>query len=146
MSVTHRIGQFPDQNVAESLRRLGLVSILLIAGAMAAMITLAASAALAANAQVVEVLRLVGARDRFIASAFIRRFTLRAFLGAAVGTLLGVLGVVLLPDASEAGGFLTGLGFRGLGWLWPFIIPLLGAGVALLATAYAAHRMLRGLS
>lgn len=136
----------PLVEAAESLRRLGLVSILLIAGAMAAMITLAASAALAANAQVVEVLRLVGARDRFIASAFIRRFTLRAFLGAAVGTLLGVLGVVLLPDASEAGGFLTGLGFRGLGWLWPFIIPLLGAGVALLATAYAAHRMLRGLS
>ena len=136
----------PLVEAADSLRRLGLVSMLLIAGAMAAMITLAASAALAANAQVIEVLRLVGARDSFIASAFIRRFTLRALMGAAVGTALGVAGVALLPDASEAGGFLTGLGFRGAGWLWPFAIPPLAAGVALLATAYAARRMLRALS
>lgn len=136
----------PLVEAADSLRRLGLVSILLIAGATAAMITLAASAALAANAQVIGVLRLVGARDNFIAGAFIRRFTLRALLGAGVGTALGIAGVALLPDASEAGGFLTGLGFRGAGWLWPLAIPPLAAGVALLATAYAARRTLRGLS
>lgn len=136
----------PLVEAADSLRRLGLVSILLIGGAMAAMITLAASAALAANAQVIQVLRLVGARDRFIASAFVRRFTLRALVGAGIGTALGMAGVALLPEASAEGGFLTGLGFRGAGWLWPLAIPVLGALVALLATTYAARRTLRGLS
>lgn len=128
----------PLVEAATSLRRLGLVSILLIGGATAAMITLAANAALAANAQVIEVLRLVGARDRYIAQAFVRRFTLRALIGAGVGMALGMLAIALLPEASDAGGFLTGLGFRGTGWLVPLVIPALGALVAFLATSIAA--------
>ena len=136
----------PLVEAATSLRRLGLISILLIGGAMAAMITLAANAALAANAQVIEVLRLVGARDTYIASAFVRRFTLRALIGAAIGTVLGLAGVLLLPAASDEGGFLTGLGFQGLDWLWPLLIPLLGALVAFGATLAAARRRLKELT
>ena len=136
----------PLVEAAGTLRRLGLFSILLITGAMAAMITLAANSALAANGQVIEVLRLVGARDRYIARAFVRRFTLRAFIGATVGMLLGVLAVSLLPEASTDGGFLTGLGFQGLGWFSPLAIPLLGAVVAFASTRYAADRVLKGLS
>ena len=136
----------PLVDAAQSLRRLGWLSILLIGGAMAAMITLAAQAALAANHQVIEVLRLVGARDGYIALAFVRRFTIRAFIGAAVGVSLGLLGVMLLPSASDEGGFLTGLGFQGATWIWPILIPPLGAGVALLSTGAAARRTLRRLS
>lgn len=136
----------PLVDAANSLRRLGLMSILLIAAATAAMITLAAHAALAANRQVIEVLRLVGAKDQFIAQAFVRRFTIRTLIGAAVGTGLGVLGVILLPEASDEGGFLTGLGFQGAGWVLPALIPLLGAAVAFLATWIAARRVLGELS
>lgn len=136
----------PLVDAARSLRRLGWISMLLIGGATAAMITLAANAALAANAQVIEVLRLVGARDRYIAQAFVRRFTLRALIGAGVGMALGMIGVALLPAASDEGGFLTGLGFRGAGWLLPLLIPLAAAGVAFLATLTAARRRLGDLS
>ncbi|WP_299984478.1 ABC transporter permease [uncultured Ruegeria sp.] len=136
----------PLVDAAMSLRRLGWVSILLIGGSTAAMITLAANASLAANAQIIEVLRQVGARDRFIAGAFVRRFTFRALFGAAVGTLLGMSGVLLLPEASDAGGFLTGLGFQGIGWVLPVLIPVLGAAVAFLATWSAAQRKLKELS
>ena len=136
----------PLVEAANSLRRLGWISILLIGGAMAAMITLAANAALAANAQVIEVLRLVGARDSYIAGAFVRRFTLRALIGAGIGVALGLGGVLLLPAASDEGGFLTGLGFRGAGWLWPLLVPLLGALVAFAATWAAARRRLKELS
>lgn len=136
----------PLVDAATALRRLAVVSILLIGGAMAAMITLAANAALAANAQVIEVLRLVGAQDAYIAQAFIRRFTLRALTGAAVGVLLGMIGVWLMPAASDEGGFLTGLGFDGLGWLTPLAIPLLGAAVAFVATTRAANKRLGDLT
>lgn len=131
---------------AGRLRMLGLVSILLIGGAMAAMITLAANAALAANSQVIRVLRLVGARDAFIARAFVRRFTLRALGGAVVGAGFGILGVAILPSADMAGGFLTGLGFQGIGWLWPFLLPPLAAIVAFVATRFAAFRKLKELT
>ncbi len=136
----------PLVDAAMSLRRLGWISILLIGGATAAMITLAANASLAANAKIIEVLRQVGARDRFIAGAFLRRFTYRALFGAAVGTLLGMTGVLLLPEASDAGGFLSGVGFQGRDWILPVAIPILGAAVAFFATWAAARRKLKELS
>jgi cell division transport system permease protein len=91
------------------------------------------------------VLRLVGARDTYIARAFVRRFTLRALTGAAAGALLGMAAVALLPSASTEGGFLTGLGLQGWHWLWPLTIPPLAAAVAFTATRVAALRTLRGL-
>ncbi|AKS47409.1 cell division transport system permease protein [Octadecabacter temperatus] len=133
----------PLVEAASRLRLLGFVSMLLIAGATAAMITLAANAALAANSQVIRVMRLVGAQDIYIARAFVRRFTLRALIGAAVGTFLGTLAVMLLPSADAAGGFLTGLGFQGWHWLWPLVIPILAALVAFVATRQAALRTLK---
>ena len=136
----------PMAEAASRLRLLGYLSIALIGGAMAAMITLAANAALAANAQVIKVLRLVGARDTYIARAFVRRFTLRAAAGSAVGALCGTIGVALLPAQDEAGGFLTGLGFSGISWLWPFALPVLAAVVAFLATRFAAFSTLRRLT
>ena len=131
---------------AARLRLLGLLSIVLIATATAAMITLAANSALSANAQVIKVLRLVGARDSYIARAFVRRFTLRATLGAAIGTVLGMIGVALLPSTDAAGGFLTGLGFQGAGWLWPLALPPLAGAVAFLATRACAFRKLKELT
>ncbi|MGR3199391.1 MAG: cell division protein FtsX [Paracoccus sp. (in: a-proteobacteria)] len=132
----------PLVSAANRLRTLGLVSLVLIAAASGAMITLAAKAALAANGQVIRVMRLIGARDLTIANAFVRRFTRRAAVGSAVGTVLGMLAVAILPDASAAGGFLTGLGFQGWGWLMPLSIPLVAAAVGFFATRWAALKML----
>ncbi len=130
---------------AERLRLLGLLSLVLILGATGAMITLAANAALAANLQVIRVLRLVGAKDSYITRAFVHRFTLRALGGAAIGTVIAMIGVALLPRTDEAGGFLTGLGFQGAGWLLPLILPPLAAIVAFAATRFAALRTLKRL-
>lgn len=136
----------PMALAADRLRLLGMLSLILIAGATAAMITLAANSALSANLQVIRVLRLVGAKDNYIVRAFVRRFTLRALTGAGIGTVLGMIGVALLPRADEAGGFLTGLGFQGAGWLLPLLLPPLAAIVAFAATRYAAFRTLKGLT
>lgn len=128
---------------ADRLRLIGWVVVLAIFAAMGAMITLAAHAALAANAQVIRVLRLVGARDIYIARGFVRRFTLRAGAGAIAGVIAGLIAVLLLPSDDVAGGFITGLGFTGAGWLWPLVIPPLAAIVAFFATRAAALRRLR---
>ena len=136
----------PLVDAATRLRLLAAVSVALIALSTAAMITLAANAALSANATVISVLRLVGARDTYIARAFVRRFTLRAFAGAAIGTGAALAGVMLLPSAAAEGAFLTGLGFRGWHWLLPLLIPPLSAIVAFWSTRAAAFRVLKGLT
>jgi cell division transport system permease protein len=136
----------PLAEAASRIRLLGVLSIALIGAAMAAMITLAARAALATNAEVIRVLRLVGAKDSYIARAFVRRFTLRTLGGAAIGAAAGLIGVAALPAADAAGGFLTGLGFTGLAWLWPLALPPLAAIVAFLATRRAAFQKLKELT
>ena len=136
----------PLVDAADRLRALGWLALLLIGASTATMITLAAQSALAANGQVIRVLRLVGAQDSYIARAFVRRFTLRALIGAAAGTLFGMALIAALPDADVAGGFLTGLGFQGAGWLAPLLVPPLAAITAFFATRAAALRTLRELS
>ncbi len=133
----------PLVEAAARLRLLGWVALALIAASTAAMITLAARAALAATSQEIRVTRLVGATDVYIARAFVRRFTLRSLIGATAGMVVGTLAILLLPSASEEGGFLTGLGFQGWHWLWPLVIPPLSALVAFIATRQAALRMLK---
>ena len=136
----------PVVQASQRIRALGLLSLLLIAGVMAGMVTLAAHAALSANAQVIAVLRLVGARDAFIARAFVRRFTLRALWGAMTGTFLGAMAILLLPGMPTEGTLLTGIGFHGAAWLWCLTIPLVAALAAFFATRAAARRNLRGLA
>ncbi len=128
---------------ASRLRLLGWIAIALIIGATGTMITLAAQSALAANAQVIRVMRLVGAEDGYIARAFVRRFTLRALAGALIGAILAGVAILTLPSADTTGGFLTGLGFRGIEWLWLLAIPVLIGVVAFFATRAAALRVLR---
>ncbi len=130
---------------ASRLKTLGWLSLALIGAAGAAIVTLAAQASLAANGQVIRVMRLIGARDLTIAQAFVRRLTRRVALGSAGGTLIGMLAVWALPDMNAAGGFLTGLGFTGWGWLAPLLIPVVGVLVGFVATRAAALRMLRAV-
>ncbi|AZQ69029.1 cell division protein FtsX [Silicimonas algicola] len=131
----------PLAEAAGWLRKLGTVSLILIAGVMAVTIALAASAALAANGQVIDVLRLVGARDAWITRAFVQRFTLRAAAGAGAGTLIGMIALLLMPGGAETG-ILAGLGLSGVEWLWPLVIPPAAALLAYAATRAAAARRL----
>jgi cell division transport system permease protein len=142
---THARWRRPLVAAADRLRLFGWAATVLIAAVTGAMVTLAARAALAANAQVIGVLRLIGATDGYIAQAFVRRFTLRTLGGAVLGTALGMIAVGLLPGGGETGGFLTDMRFAGWHWGVPLLVPLLAAGVAWLATAAAARDVLRGL-
>ena len=128
---------------AAHLRLLAVLSLGLIAAVYSAMVVLTASVALASNAPVIRVLRLVGARDRFIARAFVRRMTLRAGAGAGVGTVLAVLALLALPDAAESA--ISGFGFQGAGWALPLVLPAFAAGLAWAASLATAFRVLRGV-
>ncbi|MAT87775.1 MAG: hypothetical protein CL532_04410 [Aestuariivita sp.] len=125
---------------------MGIFSILLMAATSAAMITLAARAAMAANAQVISVLRLIGAQDNYIAAAFVRRFTFRAFNGASLGSAFGAVSVYVFSGQTDRLSILTDLGFQGIEWLWLVLVPPLMGMVAFVATKRSAGRVLSGLS
>ena len=135
----------PMVRAAQSLRRLALTALLLIACVTAVTVALAASASLAANGQVIDVLRLIGAEDAYITRAFVRRFTLRALIGGAIGTFLGLVAVALVPNVSTSN-IGVDVGFDGIEWLWPLLVPLAAGGLAFTATRLAAARRLKEVS
>jgi len=142
----HTRWRAPLVAAANRLQWLSLLSVVLIGLTMAGVITLAAQAALAANVQIIRVLRLIGATDVYIARAFVRRFTLRGLFGAIIGTCLGVISVLVLPDHDVAGGFLSGIGFRGAQWGLVLVIPVFAAIAAFWATRVAALRLVKEMS
>jgi cell division transport system permease protein len=142
----HTRWRAPLVDASARMQMLANLSLLLIAGVVAAIVTLAASAALASNAQVIRVLRLVGAQDRFIARAFVRRMTLRAALGAVLGTAAGLLAVLSLPDGGTGSPVLADLGFDGVSWALPLALPVVMTALAWMATTATAFRVLRGVT
>lgn len=135
----------PLIEAASRLRTISMTALALIAGVTATMIALAASAALAANGRIIDVLRLVGARDAWIRRAFVRRFTARTLIGAAIGTVAALIALLLFPSGAETG-ILGGIGFSGLEWLWPVLVPPAAAALAFAATHVAAARRLKEVS
>lgn len=139
----HTTWRAPLSKAAARLRMMGILALALIAVGMGAMITLAAKASLAANSQVVELLRLIGAQDSFVARAFVRRITLRALAGSAIGVVLGIAVTAVLPSSDVPGAYLSNLGFQGLQWLWLVLLPIFAAIVAFFATRLVALRIVR---
>lgn len=136
----------PLVQAANWLSVLGVVAIGLIGMTSGAMIILATRAALAANAQVITVLRLIGATDAYIEAAFVRRFAFRTLIGAVLGTIIGAGVVALFPGEEEQAAILTGLRLSGVEWMWLVLIPPTLSSIAFSATRYAANRVLKGLT
>ncbi|MGY6706162.1 cell division protein FtsX [Roseinatronobacter sp.] len=136
----------PLADGAARLRQLANLSLMLIGSVMAVIVMLASSASLASNAQVIRVLRLVGAQDRFIAQAFVRRMTLRATLGAAAGSALGAIAMLFLPDPAMGSDTLSGMGFQGAGWLLPATLPVITALLAWASAKATALGVLKGVT
>ncbi len=139
----HGAWRTPLLATASRLQFLGLAGVAMIAAAVLAMVALASRASLATNGQVIAVLRQVGATDAYITRAFVRRFTLRALTGAAVGSVAGVGAVALFPGLPFAGSSENGLGFPGGAALWLIGVPLGCAIAAFWATRSTAQRILK---
>lgn len=131
------------RRAAGAVRWTGLAILALIVSAAGAVVAFAARAGLATRRDIVEVLRLSGAADGFIAWLFIARYAGLAAVagaaGAASAALIGALarlaggGEGLTPALPVAWGDLAAL----------LPCPPLAAAVAALAAWAAAQRMLR---
>lgn len=139
----HSAWRAPLIATATRLRLFALASLGLMAVALAAVLSMAATAAVAASGRAIRTLRLVGARDSFIAAGFTRRFARPTMAGAALGTLAGLGLLAMLPATSEQGFFLVGIGPVGWHWLLPALIPPAAGAVAWAVVRLSTGRNLR---
>ena len=96
--------------------------------------------------KIIEVLRLVGATDQYIASAFVRKLANQAFFGSLLGSSLASLTLFLLPSESDQAAILTGLRLEGMEWIWLGIVPLSFSFLTFLTTRISSLSILRTLT
>lgn len=113
----HSAWRAPLAATARSLERLAFGAAALVLLTAGAMVALAARTTMAANRQVIETVRLIGAEDSFIARAFVRRLVSRATTGALVGALLGSAALWFLPAIEADSSLGVTLSPDRVGWL-----------------------------
>ncbi|MFN4354204.1 cell division protein FtsX [Parvibaculum sp.] len=100
---THRQWRNELMRAALSATWLAFGVLAVVAGTTVAIVIFATRAGLSANREVVEVLHLIGARDRFIASEVQRHFLHLGFRGGLIGTAAGAITFLVLGLAGGAG-------------------------------------------
>jgi len=90
-------------------RLIALTAVALLASTAIAVIAFATHAALLARRDIVDVLHLSGARDRFIASLFERRFWILGLRAGSVGALMALGAVAAAIFAAKANAAHAGL-------------------------------------
>jgi cell division transport system permease protein len=127
-----------------AVRSLAIAGALLLAGAAGAAVAFATRAGLAARKDVVEVLHLAGARDRYIAGLFQRRFAFLAARSGAYGALAAAAFAVLARALGGSDGFTPVLPFAWSDLLAAVPCPLAAALVAATAARRTAMTILGG--
>ena len=135
----------PIEVFATLVSQLGIFTVILITLASTAMITMASNAALSANVKVLRVLRLVGAFDTFIVTAFVQRFTLRVFLGSLIGTFSAGLVLFLVPTFSENLEILRDVSLDLTDTIYIASVPFLFAIISIFVTRNAVRSSLKRL-
>jgi cell division transport system permease protein len=127
-----------------ALKWLAAALVLLMIGATAATVVLAARAALDTHRSTIEVLHLMGATDIQVARLFQRRIALDALFGGGVGLVAAFLVLLLIGDRAAAlGSDLIGAAGLPAG-SWALLVALPAFGV-LLAMLVARTTILRAL-
>ena len=130
---------------ANLARALGVGVFLLIAGAAGAVVAFATQAGLAARRDVVEVLHLSGAEDRYIAGLFQLRFARMAVLGGVIGAGVAALVGAGLRLAGGTLGLTPALPVAWSDLAVVLICPLAAALVAAVAARLTASALIRDM-
>ncbi len=134
----------PLASLIGALKWLAAGLVLLMIGATAATVVLAARAALDTHRGTIEILHLMGATDIQVARLFQRRIALDALFGGLVGFILGGAILILLGQRVTAlGSELLGTAtIPAQGWLVLVILPVLGVLLAMLVARWTILRAL----
>lgn len=134
----------PLASLISALQWLAAGLVLLMIGATAATVVLAARAAIDTHKETIEILHLMGSTDVQIARLFQRRIALDALFGGLIGFLLAGLVLIALGDRLAALGseLLGTAALPPLAWLLLIALPMFGVLLAMLVARITILRAL----
>jgi cell division transport system permease protein len=135
----------PLAGLISALRWLAVGLVLLMVGATAATVVLAARASLDMHRSTIEVLHLMGATDIQVARLFQRRIALDALFGGIVGFLAAAIALLLIARRVGALGsdLIGSTNLPAASWALLAALPVLGVVLAMLVARATILRALR---
>lgn len=151
----HRVWLSRLATMANALVIIGIVVLALVLTAMALAIAFATRGAMAGNREIIDVLHLVGAEDRFIAREFQRHFLKLGLKGGAIGGLLAVLAFLIAsylsrrwlstPSGDQIEALFGAFSLGPAGYLAILVIAGIVAFITAVVSRTTVFRNLRGL-
>ena len=150
----HRRWQAEIRTVTRSLALGGVTVLILVATATISTIVTATRSAMASNREIIEVLHIVGAKDRFIATEFEKHFLIVGIRAGLMGALAAAFVFVLMPIFLRAlgQGSLAAAEFRRLlgpaaldpqGYLVLVLVVIIVASLCKLTSRYGVYSILK---
>ncbi|MDQ2878981.1 MAG: permease [Pseudomonadota bacterium] len=142
----HERWMSPVADVMSMVTWLATALVLLMAGATAAVVILAARAGLDTHRETIDVMHMLGSTDVQVARLFQRRIALDTLIGGVIGAVAAT-GVALLIGAQVArlgSDLVDGLSLAGTDWLLLALLPVAFALLATLAARIAVLGALKG--
>lgn len=121
----------------------------LVLAATAGVVAFVARAGLSIHRQIVDILHIVGARDAYVARQFQAQAFRFGFVGAMIGSLLGVITLVAAAIWSARGEAAIGVAFRAFEpWMiWPLaLIPVAAVLIAVVTVRISVQGALRRMA
>ena len=145
--IAHREALGPVLKSLQALQWIALVLVLLLAGACAAAVVLAAKGALDTHRFTIDVMHGIGATDLQVTHLFQRKIAIDALAGSVVGAAIAAVVLLLLAATSAFAGELMGGATLGAGDLLalaaiPLLLTILATGVARAAVLAALRTAL----
>jgi cell division transport system permease protein len=152
----HRIWLERLAAMANTLVVIGLVILVLVLTAMALAIAFATRGAMAGNREIIDVLHLVGAEDRFIAREFQRHFLHLGLKGGAIGGALAIAAFlfaglmaarwIATPGGDQIEALFGSFAIGWVGYLAIAAIAALSAAISGQTSRMVVYRRLRSLA
>jgi cell division transport system permease protein len=139
----HRQSLGPLLRSLRTLQWLALALVLLLGGAAASAVVLAARGALDTHRSTIEVMHGIGATDLQVTRLFQRKLAIDSFIGSIGGAVAAALVLLLLAGGASFAGELTGGATLGTADL--LVLVLLPFALTALATWVAHHAVLAAL-
>jgi cell division transport system permease protein len=142
--IAHREALGPILKSLRALQWIALVLVLLLGGACAAAVVLAARGALDTHRFTIEVMHGIGATDVQVTHLFQRKIAIDALIGSLAGAIASaIVLLVLAAGAAFAGDLMGGATLSGLDLLVLALIPVLLTGLATFVARAAVLSTLR---
>jgi cell division transport system permease protein len=131
----------------QAIEGLALLVVLVLAGTLAATVVFATQGRLAAKQETIEILHLLGADEKGIVDAVVRRALRTAMIGGAIGLAFGATTLLAFfwlaaPSETERSGELS---LTPVAWAALSMLPLAAAAIAAITARLTARRALAAM-